>query len=264
VDAGSIPAASTNSRARFARALFLAMQITHARSPRRIGILGGMGPAATVDLLQKVIDATPATRDQDHVPVVAWNVPQIPERLAAMRGEGPSPLPAMVEGARALESVGCEALAIACNTAHHWADELRAAVRIPLLHIAEVAVDTLATRTPKPTRVCLLGTRGTIQSGFYQRALDERRFAWTLASEDDQANGIDAAIQQVKIGRIDVGRGLFEGVVQRLLQGGCDAVILGCTELPLMLPGCSVVAQCVDPNATLARAIVQYAFAPRP
>ena len=222
-----------------------------------------MGPAATVDLLQKVIDATPATRDQDHVPVVAWNVPQIPERLAAMRGEGPSPLPAMIEGARALESVGCEALAIACNTAHHWADELRAAVRIPLLHIAEVAVDALSTRAPRPSLVGLLGTRGTIQSGFYQRALDDRGFAWTLAGEGDQASGIDAAIHQVKIGRIDVGRALFEGVAQRLLQGGCDALILGCTELPLMLPGCVVAAQCVDPNDTLARAIVRHAFEPR-
>jgi aspartate racemase len=220
-----------------------------------------MGPAATVDLLQKVIDATPATRDQDHVPIVAWNVPQIPERLAAMRGEGPSPLPAMIEGAQALESVGCEALAIACNTAHHWADELRAAVGIPLLHIAEVAVDALAARSPR--RVGLLATRGTLQSGFYQRALDARGFAWTIPAESEQAGGIDAAIQQVKIGRVDLGRGLFEGVAQRLLDEGCDALVLGCTELPLMLPGCSVGAHCIDPNDTLARAIVRHAFEPR-
>jgi aspartate racemase len=237
------------------------MQTTPVQLPRRIGILGGMGPAATVDLLQKVIDATPATRDQDHVPIVAWNVPQIPERLAAMRGEGPSPLPAMVEGARALESVGCEALAIACNTAHHWADELRAAVRIPLLHIAEVAVDALAARARRRLPAWACSRRAApIQSGFYQRALDERGFTWMLAAEDEQATGIDAAIQQVKIGRIDVGRGLFEGVAQRMLQGGCDALILGCTELPLMLPGCSVGAQCIDPNDTLARAIVRHAF----
>lgn len=237
------------------------MENSSVRSPRRIGILGGMGPAATVDLLHKVIEATPATRDQDHVPVVAWNVPQIPERLAAMRGEGPSPLPAMIEGARALESVGCEALAIACNTAHHWADELRSAVRIPLLHIAEVAVDTLATRVPKPTRVGLLATRGTIQSGFYQRALDARGFAWALPGEDDQAHGVDAAIAQVKVGRIDAGRAIFEGVARRMLDGGCDALILGCTELPLLLPGCSVGARCIDPNDTLARAIVRHSFA---
>lgn len=217
-----------------------------------------MGPAATVDLLQKVIDATPAQRDQDHVPIVAWNVPQIPERLAAMRGEGPSPLPAMIEGARALESVGCEALAIACNTAHHWADELRAAVSIPLLHIAEVAVDELASRSPKC--VGLLGTRGTIQSGFYQRALDSRGFAWKVPAEREQAGGIDAAIREVKVGRIDAGRALFESAARAMLEDGCDALILGCTELPLMLPGCSVAAQCLDPNAALARAIVRHAF----
>ncbi|HSJ97594.1 MAG TPA: aspartate/glutamate racemase family protein, partial [Myxococcota bacterium] len=74
--------------------------------PRRVGILGGMGPAATVDLMAKVLEATPATRDQDHVPLVVWSVPQVPARIPALRGEGPSPLPAMLEGARWLERAG--------------------------------------------------------------------------------------------------------------------------------------------------------------
>jgi aspartate racemase len=229
-------------------------------TPRRIGILGGMGPAATVDLLQKVLDATCATCDQDHVPVVVWNVPQIPERLAAMRGEGPSPLPAMIEGALALESVGCEALAVACNTAHHWADELRAAVKIPLLHIAEVAVDAVVARTPRPEMVGLLATRGTLASGFYQRALDERGVRWIIPNELEQRQGIDAAILEVKAARIDAGRPMFEGAAHAMLQRGCGALVLACTELPLMLRGSSVAAHCVDTNETLARAIVQHSF----
>lgn len=228
--------------------------------PRRIGILGGMGPAATVDLLQKVLDTTCATCDQEHVPVVVWNVPQIPERLAAMRGEGPSPLPAMIEGARALESVGCEALAVACNTAHHWADGLRSAVKIPLLHIAEVAVDAVVARNPRPEMVGLLATRGTIESGFYQRALDEHGVRWQLPDEREQLEGIDAAIREVKRGNIDAGRPMFEGVAQAMLQRGCSVLVLACTELPLMLRGSSVAAQCIDTNEILARAIVQHSF----
>ena len=237
------------------------MDITLAVHPHRIGILGGMGPAATVDLLQKVIQLTPATRDQDHVPTVVWNVPQIPERLAAMRGEGPSPLPAMLEGARALESVGCEALAVACNTAHHWADELRAAVGIPLLHIAEVAVEALADRSPRPETVGLLATRGTLQSGFYQRALEERGFRVQLPDEREQLEGIDAAIRAVKVNRAVEGRPLFDGVAEAMLQRGCGVLVLGCTELPLLLPGGSMACHCIDTNETLARAIVEQAFA---
>ena len=237
------------------------MDTTLSAQPRRIGILGGMGPAATVDLLQKIIDATPATRDQDHVPMVVWNIPQIPERLAALRGDGPSPLPAMIEGARALESVGCKALAVACNTAHHWADELRAAVGIPLLHIAEVAVEALAERTPPPQTVGLLATRGTLQSGFYQRALEGHGFKVQWPDDREQAEGLDAAIREVKANRASVGRPLFEGVAQAMLQRGCDALILGCTELPLMLPGGTIARHCIDTNETLARAIVKQSFA---
>ena len=237
------------------------MDTTLSPLPRRIGILGGMGPAATVDLLQKVIEATPATRDQDHVPVVVWNIPQIPERLAAMRGEGPSPLPAMIEGARALESVGCEALAVACNTAHHWADELRAAVGIPLLHIAEVAVEALAERSPRPGMVGLLATRGTLQSGFYQRALEEHGFRVQWPDDREQVEGIDAAIREVKANRASAGRPLFEGVAQAMLQRGCDVIVLACTELPLMLPGGTMARHCIDTNETLARAIVKQSLA---
>jgi len=236
------------------------MDTTLIAHPRRIGILGGMGPAATVDLLQKIIDATPATRDQDHVPTVVWNVPQIPERLAAMRGEGPSPLPGMIEGARALESAGCEALAVACNTAHHWADELRAAVRIPLLHIAEVAVEALSERSPRPDTVGLLATRGTLQSGFYQRALEERGFRVQWPDDREQAEGIDASIRQVKVNRASEGRPLFEGVAQAMLDRGCGVLVLACTELPLLLPGGSMARHCIDTNETLARAIVKQAF----
>jgi len=236
------------------------MDTTHAAQPRRIGILGGMGPAATVDLLQKVIEATPATRDQDHVPMVVWNVPQIPERLAAMRGEGPSPLPGMIEGARALASVGCEALAVACNTAHHWADELRAAVGIPLLHIAEVAVEALAERSPRPGMVGLLATRGTLQSGFYQRALEEHGFRVQWPDDREQAE-IDAAIRQVKVNRASEGRPQFEGVAQAMRDRGCGVLVLACTELPLLLPGGTMARHCIDTNETLARAIVKQAFA---
>jgi aspartate racemase len=166
----------------------------------------------------------------------------------------------MIEGARALESAGCEALAVACNTAHHWADELRAAVRIPLLHIAEVAVEALSERSPRPDTVGLLATRGTLQSGFYQRALEVRGFRVQWPDDREQVEGIDAAIRQVKVNRASDGRPLFEGVAQAMLDRGCGVLMLACTELPLLLPGSSMARHCIDTNETLARAIVKEAF----
>ena len=86
---------------------------------KRLGVLGGMGPLATVDFLQKLIEETPATRDQDHIPLIAYSVPQIPERPAAIAGHGESPLPHMLDGMRTLRNAGATMIAIACNTAHY-------------------------------------------------------------------------------------------------------------------------------------------------
>jgi len=227
---------------------------------RRVGILGGMGPAATVDLMAKIIALTPATRDQDHVPLVVWSIPQVPGRVAAMEEGGPSPVAAMLEGVRALEAAKCTAFAIACNTAHHWAGELVAATGIPMLHIADAAVDAILHRPVRPRRVALLGTRGTIASGFYQSRLDQARLPWALAADaDGSATAVtEAAIDAVKRGDIALAREEFGRAARRLLGAGCDLLLLACTELPLACGGTGFEAQCLDTNHALARAIVNY------
>src|SRR5690606_28553292 len=110
--------------------------IMSANANPLLGVLGGMGPLATVDFLSKLIEETAAGRDDDHVPVVVYSVPQIPSRPAAIVSGGPSPLPAMLDGVRTLKGAGATVLAIACNTAHYWYDDLAAAAGIPIVHIA--------------------------------------------------------------------------------------------------------------------------------
>lgn len=227
--------------------------------PRRVGILGGMGPAATLDLMAKVLAATPAQRDEDHVPLVVWSVPQVPPRMAAMRGESPSPLPAMLEGARFLELAGATALAVACNTAHHWAKELAAGVSIPLLHIADAAVGELARRHPPARRVALLGTRGTLRSGFYRERLRAHGIECLEADESGQ-EAIDRAIAAVKSGRRADACSEFDPVARRMLDAGADALLLACTELPLVPCDEVLERRCVDPTLALARAIVRHAL----
>jgi aspartate racemase len=225
-------------------------------TPRLIGILGGMGPAATIDLQQKILAATSAQCDQDHAPTLVWNVPQMPDRLAAIRGEGPSPLPQLIHAARILEQAGANVIAMPCNTAHYWADDLAAALTIPLLHIADAVLDDLPEST---RRIALLSTPATVQAGFYQRRFDSRGIE-TLLPSATEAGQLMAAIGAVKAGRMDEARAPFLAVASALRAHGADTLLLACTELPLISPGTAIEAQCVDPTAALARACIRHAF----
>ena len=132
-----------------------------------VGILGGMGPLGTVDFLSKLLAATPAASDQDHVPVVVSAIPQVPDRTLAFRGEGESPLPAMIDSAQRLKAAGAGLIVIACNTAHLWFDELRASVGLPMVHLIDAAIDDATAIAGPQGRIGLLGTDATLASGLY-------------------------------------------------------------------------------------------------
>lgn len=228
--------------------------------PRRIGILGGMGPAAALDLQAKVLAATPAAADRDHLPVVVWNVPQVPDRVAAVLGAGPSPLPAMIEGARALEAAGCEAFAVACNTAHHWAEELAASVRMPLVHIADAAIGAMARRPVPPMRVGILATRGTLAAAFYGERLARHGFQWLAPTADEQAGLVDVAIARVKAGDSAGARAPFEAAASALAGRGADLILLACTELPIAAEGAASPVPLLDASRALAEALVDFSL----
>lgn len=141
-----------------------------------IGVLGGMGPLATLDFLQKLIASTPVQRDQNHVPTVVWNVPQIPDRQKALAGTGESPLPAMLHGIAQLNAAGATRIVIPCNTAHAWFDALSRASPAPIIHIVQASVDALdaAGGVSAGSKVGLVATRGTLDAGLYQSHLERR------------------------------------------------------------------------------------------
>jgi aspartate racemase len=231
---------------------------------RRVGILGGMGPAAALDLQAKILAATPADRDEAHIPIVTWNVPQVPDRVAAVLGTGPSPLPAMIEGARALEACGCEAFVIACNTAHHWARDLSGAVRIPLLHIADAVMVAIERLPVPPLRVGLLATRATVEAGIYGKRLAQRGFQWMAPTAEEQERFVDAAIARVKAGDIAGARAPFEAAARALAGRGAQVILLACTELPLAAEGARFPVPVLDASRALAEAVVAFALAPAP
>jgi aspartate racemase len=230
-----------------------------------LGVLGGMGPLATADFLAKIVAATPATRDQDHIPLIAWSVPQIPDRVPAILGQGPSPLPAMLAGIATLKAAGAQAIAVACNTAHYWHGELQAQGGLPLLHIADAALEEAWQRAPQARVLGLLATEGTLAAGFYQQRIEAAGRGIALPSAADQAL-LQQSIDRVKAGQVAEAAALAEPVVRRLLAAGAECVIIGCTELPIALAACDAALRprLIDATAALAAACVAWSRAEPP
>src|SRR5947209_5090461 len=132
-----------------------------------LGVLGGMGPLATVDFMHKVIDATPARHDQEHIPLIVHSVPQIPDRTTAFLTGSDAPWGYLLAGLRVLENAGADVIAIPCNTAHLWHGRLAASARVPVLHIGHAACDAIGRRADAVRRVGLLATSATVQARIY-------------------------------------------------------------------------------------------------
>ena len=223
-----------------------------------LGVLGGMGPLATVDFLKKLIEETPAGRDQDHIPVIAYSVPQIPDRPLAITGHGESPLPHMLDGIRTLKRAGAHTIAIACNTAHHWHDDLQRQGGLPILHIADAACDMLKGQSVQ--RIGLLATQGTIAAGFYQSRLQAHGIECLLSDNDDQHALVIPAIECVKRNNLAQAHALAVRAARRLLENGAQAIVMGCTEIPLAIEyqASDIAGHCIDATRALARACVAW------
>ena len=229
-----------------------------------VGVLGGMGPAATLDFLAKVLAATPVAQDQDHIPVAVWSDPRIPNRnLAILDPERhPSPTPDLQAGARKLEALGADFIAIACNTAHHWHDDIQGAVGVPVLHIADIAVARLAAAGHGAgTAVGLMCSDGTLASGYYDRRLRASDMPVLRPTADMQRRMMEA-IYAVKVGAMARAEDLSRALAREFLGEGADVLLVACTELPLALGPDMRALPCLDATVCLAEACVERALAP--
>ena len=198
-------------------------------SEPRLGILGGMGPQATQDFYQRILDRTDAARDQDHLPTLIWSDTAIPDRTAAiLGGDAEGCYRRLLEGARLLERGGCTVLAIPCNTSHYFADRLQGDLRIPLIHMPRETVAVLAAQGRK--KVGILGTDGTIQAGVYQKECDAQGVQLLSPPAEIQKLVMSIIYDEIKRGETG-SREKFAAIDRWLRQAGCDGAILGCTEL---------------------------------
>ncbi len=228
--------------------------------PDQIGVLGGMGPLATADFLSKLVRATPVARDQDHLPVVVASLPQIPCRQAAARGEGESPAAALIAVRRLLEGAGARCLAMPCNAAHLWYDQLVEGCSVPFLHIVDAAAQALGDRD----RVGIVASPATLRSRLYADRLDALGVRCVEPTEAAAQDVVDA-IARIKIGDVAGAAPGLGRAIEAQLEAGAQAVILACTELPLALPylTADLAAHSIDATDALARACVRWGLAQR-
>ncbi len=201
-----------------------------------LGVLGGMGPMAGAAFALRLAALTPADSDQAHIPTLLRNDPRIPDRSSAHMAGGENPLPHMVEGVRFLEHAGAELIAIPCNTAHLWYEQIAAATRVPVLHIIEAVADDLRRMGLPRGRIGLMGTAATLKLGLYQRHLEARGYECLVPFDDEVERDCMASIRAVKANQLEDAYAPAARCIGSLKARGADAVVLGCTELPLAVP----------------------------
>jgi aspartate racemase len=231
----------------------------HNRHDHLVGILGGMGPAATAEFYAKLVRRTPATRDQDHLRVAIWADPTVPDRVTAAINGSDEPYPAMLHGALRLRDIGVTRIAIPCHTAHVFLPKLARDTGVRFLDMVHETVRELAGRRPPPVGgVGLLGTRGTISSGLYQSGLREAGLDIVVPDEAGQER-LDRAIALVKQANPEAAGRQLQTVLDALAEQGASPVVLACTELPLAAPHLPAPqrVELLDPTDLLADAIIR-------
>ena len=208
-----------------------------ARHDPLIGVLGGMGPLATADFLRRLTLAAPAEVDQDHCRVLVYSNPKTPDRSAGILGDGPSPLPSLLDGVALLARSGADVIVMPCNTAHYWLDDLVASTRVPFISIFDAIRRDLASHDVRSGSIGVLGTAGTIKSGLFQRDLKSSGYGVVEPSLAEMEEFVEPAIRAVKASQIEAARPLLGAALAALAERGAAAVVLGCTELPLAVDG---------------------------
>jgi aspartate racemase len=234
--------------------------VTEAR--RIAGVLGGMGPEATVDFMAKVIAMTDARSDQDHVHMFVDHNPHVPNRQDAILGDGEDPGPALADMAARLETGGAEFLVMPCNTAYVFEDAILAAVTVPLISIITESVSAAAQGGAQA--IGLLATDGCVRAGVYQKGIGAAGLRAVLPTDAELAAAM-SLIKEIKAG--DYGQETTANMArlaEALVERGADAIIAGCTEIPLVLDQSDVSVLLVSSTDALALKTVKLATGAEP
>lgn len=232
--------------------------MTDGPAKRRIGVLGGMGPEATVLFMSRVIALTPAADDSDHVPLIVDNNTQVPSRIKALiEKTGDDPGPVLADMARRLQTAGAQALAMPCNTAHHFAPAIVGAVDIPLLNMVDLAVERVAPMARTSRRVGLLASPAVQSTGLFDRAFAEREIATRYPNDTD---GLLSAIRAIKIDSKDPAAvRTLRNAADDLAGKDVTVLVIACSEFSIIAEAIEAPLQTVDTIDVLAEAVIAFA-----
>jgi len=228
-----------------------------------VGVLGGMGPEATVDFFARVITLTAAKRDQDHLRIIIDNNPKIPDRTEAILTKDKTLVPILVETAKNLEKTGVDFIAIPCNTVHYFYDDLIKEVTVPVLHMIREVTNAIKTSLPNCKRVGLLATTGTVTSRLYQKECQKAGIEVLVPDFQGQAKIMEAILKIKGASSKASARKAILKEANRLLERRAEALIVGCTDIPLVIKVNDFPIPVFDSNQVLAETTVKFARSQR-
>ncbi|MBQ9860788.1 MAG: amino acid racemase [Clostridia bacterium] len=222
---------------------------------RSIGIIGGMGPMATLDLFRKVLESTDAHNDAEHIRIYIDCHTGIPDRTKAILSGGESPVPYILESAEKLAAMGADFLLIPCNTSHYFYEEIAKGSSLPVIHMIRETAQAL--KQDGVTCVGLLATDGTVQAGVYQKELERAGIQTVCPDAEGQREVMRLIYDGVKAGADSFDTTPLEQELQRMREAGAQRIVLGCTELPIAFENYGIPSNdAVDPTDILAKAAV--------
>jgi aspartate racemase len=219
-----------------------------------------MGPAATVDLMHRIVEGTPAEDDADHIRMLVDNNPAVPSRIAYLiHGRGDSPVPTLIEMAKGLVAQGADFLIMPCNTAHLFIDDIRAAVEVPFVSMIDAALASVTQLAPNHQRVGLLASTAVVQTGLYESVFKPAGIA-VVAPGSEQQSRVMSIIQSVKAARQTEADKIALHEVAVSLSREVDCLLIACTELSAFCQGLGVTVPVIDASQSLAEETINIAL----
>lgn len=222
---------------------------------KTLGIVGGVGPLATMFIGEMIVRRTKAAKDQDHVNSIITNNTSIPDRTAFIMGESKdNPVPVMIADMDKLTSIGAQIIIIPCNTAHTFYEELQQGTSVPVIHMIRETMKRAAEEGAK--KVGILATTGTVTSGVYQEAAKEFGLTPILPDDETQKKVMSIIYDNVKAGK-NADRALWQDIESYMKAQGCDRIVLGCTELSIVRKEMNLAEIYLDSLIVLAETAIQ-------
>lgn len=229
-----------------------------AKREKVIGILGGLGPLSTAYLFRRIIELTPSKKDQDHLRIIIDNNPKVPDRTKSILRRDKSIIAHLADTAKNLESAGADFIILACNTSHYYLDEIREKVKVPILNMIKITLDSVGNGSSRPKNVGLLATDGALEKMLYQNAGNGHRINWKTLNRPEQKKLMNI-IYQIKAGKdLRLLKDKLKRLFLSLKKKKADCIILGCTELSLFKNMFDDSFKLIDPIEILAAQAIKF------